>query len=178
MFFFPLCISLRTVGNFLTFQPYTDYVFMAGIAYSGRNATETELENWFGEGKAKDETDQVEEIRDVLNITSAVKFKLFSFPETNTAYVSIRGTINNWDMLTDAQLWSAAALMQLLREMLPFGNMWSPVIDQLIMVMTKIESASIEKVSFYRDTTKFVNFLKVNRTYAGLGITGHSLGAS
>jgi lipase ATG15 len=166
------------VGNFLTFQPCTDYVFMAGIAYSGRNATETELDKWFGEGKAKDETDQVEEIRDVLNITSAVKFKLFSFPETNTAYVSIRGTTNNWDMLTDAQLWSAAALMQLLREMLPFGNMWSPVIDQLIMVMTKIESASIEKVSFYRDTTKFVNFLKVNRTYAGLGITGHSLGAS
>lgn len=44
----------------------------------------------------------------------------------NYAYVCIRGTINNWDMLTDAQLWSAAALMQILREMLPLGDMWTP----------------------------------------------------
>jgi lipase ATG15 len=31
-------------------------------------------------------------------------------------------------------------------------------------------------VSFYRDTTAFVNFLKENSTYSGVGVTGHSLG--
>jgi lipase ATG15 len=151
---------------------------MAGIAYSGKNATKTELDSWFGEGVAKDESEAVRFFRETNNVTSAVFFKLFSFPATNHAYVSIRGTTSNWDMLTDAQLWSAAALMQILREMLPFGNMWSPVIDQLIKVITQIESASIDQVSFYRDTTRFVNFLKDNTTYDGLGVTGHSLGAS
>jgi hypothetical protein len=159
----------------LTFK---DYAFMAGIAYSSQAATQTELDNWFGEGKAKDETEFVNSFRRDYNVTSAVFFKMFSFAEMDLAYVSIRGTTNNWEMLTDAQLWSAAALMQLLREALPFGDLWSPVIDQLIDTITNIESTSIDQVSFYRDTTTFVNYLKQNTTYGGLAITGHSLGAS
>lgn len=149
---------------------------MAGIAYRSEAITQSELDGWFGEGTAKDETAFVNEFRSKNNVNSAVFFKLFSFPEANFAYVSIRGTTNNWDMLTDAQLWSAAALMQMLREMLPFGAIWTPVMDQLIKAITRIESASIDKVSFYRDTTNFVNFLKQNTTYSGVGITGHSLG--
>jgi len=43
--------------------------------------------------------------------------------------IVIRGTQNNWDMLADSQLWSAAALMQMLREFLPFGPMWTPILD-------------------------------------------------
>lgn len=123
-----------------------------------------------------DETEFVNTFRQENNVNSAVFFKLFSFPAANYAYVSIRGTTNNWDLLTDAQLWSAAALMQMLREMLPFGAIWTPVMDQLIKAITKIESATIDQVSFYRDTTEFVNYLKENTTFAGVGITGHSLG--
>lgn len=40
--------------------------------------------------------------------------------------MSIRGTQNAWDMLTDAQLWSAAAMMQMHRELLPLGTIWTP----------------------------------------------------
>jgi lipase ATG15 len=52
---------------------------------------------------------------------------------------------------------------------------WS-VIDQLIKAITKIESSSIESVSFYKDTTAFVNFLQNQTEYDGVGVTGHSLG--
>lgn len=50
------------------------------------------------------------------------------------------------------------------------------VIDQLIKAITKIESSSIESVSFYKDTTAFVNYLKNDTQYIGVGVTGHSLG--
>lgn len=81
-------------------------------------------------------------------------------------------------MLTDAQLWSGAIFMQGLRELLPIGLIWTPVMDELIKFITMMESESIDRISFYKDTTRFVKFLKeqVPATYKGIGVTGHSLG--
>jgi lipase ATG15 len=167
----------------LCFSPHlhsvlADYAFLAGLAYRSPNNTQEDLDGWFGPGIAFDDIGTVEEYRSNFNVTSAVSFKLVTFPNSgNFAYVLIRGTTNNWDMLTDAQLWSAAALLQVHRELLPIGVAWTPILDQLIRVITKIESASIESVSFYKDTTAFVNFLKnQSDAYLGVGVTGHSLG--
>jgi lipase ATG15 len=156
----------------------SDYAFLAGLAYRSTNNTQQDLDGWFGSGIAVDEVDTVEMYRANYNVTSAVSFKLVTFPNSgNFAYVLIRGTTNNWDMLTDAQLWSAAALLQIHRELLPVGAAWTPILDQLIKAITTIESASIEAVSFYKDTTSFVNWIKnQSATYGGVGITGHSLG--
>ena len=109
---------------------------------------------------------------------SHVSFKLVTVPikrGTGTfAYVLIRGTTNNWDMLTDAQLWSAAALMQVLRELLPLGSIWTPIIDQLIDAITGLESSSLKSVSFYRDTTAFVEYVKT-LGYDGVVVTGKQI---
>ena len=155
-----------------------DYAFLAGLAYRSPNNTQEDLDGWFGPGIAVDNIDTVEMYRSDYNVTSAVSFKLVTFPDSgNFAYVLIRGTTNNWDMLTDAQLWSAAALLQIHRELLPVGAVWTPILDQLIRAITKIESTSIESVSFYKDTTAFVNFINnQTTTYLGVSVTGHSLG--
>jgi len=108
-------------------------------------------------------------------IHSAVTFKLVTFYDY-FAYVLIRGTTNQWDMLTDAQLWTPAFLMQGIRGLLPFGFIWTPAIDNLIKIITKVESESIKKVSFYKDTTKFVKYLLETKQYEGIILTGHSLG--
>jgi len=119
----------------------------------------------------------VSNYREEANTSSHVSFKLVTVPTTNRngtfAYVLIRGTTNNWDMLTDAQLWSAAALMQVLRELLPVGSAWTPIIHKLIDAITFVESESLQKVSFYKDTTKFVEYVKT-LGYAGIAITGES----
>lgn len=158
------------------FVPPTDYAFLAGLAYRGTNVTQRELDGWF-QGAAVDR-DEVVAAWDG-QFGSAVSFKLVSFPANgNFSFLLIRGTTNHWDMLTDAQLWSAAFLMQGLRELLPLGAMWTPIIDELIHVITKLETESIARVSFYKDTTAFIRHLQndVPRLYSGLGITGHSLG--
>ena len=51
-----------------------------------------------------------------------------------------------------------------------------PVIHQLINAITSIESASIDAISFYKDTSGFVKFLQENENYNGISVTGHSLG--
>ena len=140
--------------------------------------SQSELNGWFGDGIAVDDTTVVSQWKQA-NRDSEVSFKMIRFPSSGDfAYVTIRGTSNNWDMLTDAQLWSAAFLMQGLRELLPFGIVWTPVIDQLINIVTTLETESIKRVSFYKDTTAFIKSLQpqVPGTYAGLGLTGHSLG--
>ena len=155
-----------------------DYAFLAGLAYRSINNTQEDLDGWFGPDIAVDQVETVDMYRAEFNVTSAVSFKLVTFPNSgNFAYVLIRGTTNNWDMLTDAQLWSAAALLQIHRELLPIGAAWTPILDELINAITTIESASIESVSFYKDTTAFVKWLlNQNKTYVGVGVTGHSLG--
>ena len=65
--------------------------------------------------------------------------------------------------------------MQFLRELLPFGSIWTPVMPSLINAMTALESSSIEDISFYKDTVKFTEFL-LRGNYAGVAVTGHSLG--
>lgn len=81
-------------------------------------------------------------------------------------------------MLTDAQLWSAAALMQALRTLLPLGEIWTPIMDRLIRAIAYLESGALDKVSFYRDTTAFVQYIQeqIPSTYLGVSVTGHSLG--
>ena len=125
-----------------------------------------------------DEVEIVEQYRRMAGTPSHVSFKLVTVPikrGTGTfAYVLIRGTTNNWDMLTDAQLWSAAALMQVLRELLPLGSIWTPIIDQLIDAITGLESSSLKSVSFYKDTTAFVEYVKT-LGYDGVVITGKQI---
>jgi len=137
--------------------------------------TQTDLDTYF-KGGATDEVEIVEKYRKDANTPSHVSFKLVTVPVKGGnggtfAYVLIRGTTNNWDMLTDAQLWSAAALMQVLRELLPLGSAWTPIMDQLIDAITMLESKSLQRVSFYRDTTAFVDYVKT-LGYAGIVITG------
>lgn len=161
---------------------FSDYAFLAGLAYFDPQRTQPELDKWFGNGTATDHEDVVQEFRRIRDTSSAVSFKLVTFPgaaafNQSFALVLIRGTINSWDMLTDAQLWSAAGLMQGIRALLPLGIIWTPgkpyfslcvvtysmfsqdsnqmfyaAIDYLLLVINKIESESVEKVSFYKDT--------------------------
>ena len=105
---------------------FSDFAFLAGIAYRSDEMAQEDLDGWFGVGNATLDVELVDEYRTQAGTSSAVSFKLVVFPVSNYAYVLIRGTTNNWDMLTDAQLWSAAALFQALRELLPVGAMWTP----------------------------------------------------
>lgn len=174
--------------NELKASPITsmaDFAFLAGLAYRGINVTQRELDGWFGENVTKNEDEAVEEYRQTHAVSSQVSFKLVTHPKVSGtvngefAYILIRGTTNNWDMLTDAQLWAPAALLQVLRMMLPFGDIWTPIMPYLINAITTVESTSIESVSFYKDTTAYANYIKqgvADGQYVGVSVTGHSLG--
>jgi hypothetical protein len=115
-------------GGFGSNATMADYVFMAGTAYLPVNLTQPALDGWFGEGVAVDEQGVVDAFRAEYDSSNqAVSFKLFSFPSVGLAIISIRGTTTNWDMLADTQLWSAAALMQGIRAILPLGGLWTPI---------------------------------------------------
>eukprot|EP00814_Leptocylindrus_danicus_P000692 CAMPEP_0116028594 /NCGR_PEP_ID=MMETSP0321-20121206/15519_1 /TAXON_ID=163516 /ORGANISM="Leptocylindrus danicus var. danicus, Strain B650" /LENGTH=946 /DNA_ID=CAMNT_0003502573 /DNA_START=63 /DNA_END=2906 /DNA_ORIENTATION=- len=180
---YPTC---RVGSNFGTGNSDTvqmiDYAFMAGLAYSSTDITQGELNGWFGPGGGVIPTDQKEIVDEFRlrtdNYSSAVVFKLFTFEEEDgtDAIVAIRGTTNGWDALADAQLWGAAALMQGLRLVLPLGGIWTPIMDYLIDAISSLQSHSIDKVSFYKITSDFVNELKDSGNYRNVQVTGHSLG--
>jgi lipase ATG15 len=136
---------------------------------------------------------------------AGASYKLITFDVNGRTdgLVAIRGTTNPWDMLTgtqqshkrnmlilvhvlsnfvlwyyilDAQLWSAAASFQILRFILPIGYIFTPIFDEMVEAITWLESDSIKRVSFYIETTAFVQSLQKSGNYGGIQVTGHSLG--
>lgn len=141
--------------------------------------TQGELDQWFGgnsTSSALDRQDYVDAYRNATGVDSAVSYKLIEFPHANLALVAVRGTTNAWDALTDAQLWSSAGIFQGLRLLLPLGEMWTPILDTMVTMVSWLESETTDRVAFYKQTTAFVNHLKNESTYANVQITGHSLG--
>mmetsp|Transcript_10578 Transcript_10578/g.16288 ORF Transcript_10578/g.16288 Transcript_10578/m.16288 type:complete len:977 (+) Transcript_10578:110-3040(+) len=156
-----------------------DYAFLARVAYteSENGIAQQWLDEWFGAGYAFDNFTMVNDYRNENDVSSAVEFKLFTFPGTGTdfAIVAIRGTSNAWDALADAQLWSAAALAQYVRAILPLGGIWTPIFENLINAVSIIESERLKEVSYYKETADFVYHVKDALT-ENVRITGHSLG--
>lgn len=67
-------------------------------------------------------------------------------------------------------------LIQGLRVLLPLGEMWTPILDELIDMMSFFQSSSIEQVAFYKVTTKFALEIKNDASFDNVQLTGHSLG--
>ena len=157
-----------------------DYTYLAGIAYNSPESMKDLLEAWFGPDVAQDNDDLVQQYREGLETDSAVHYKLITFPKLDPdfAIVDIRGTNNGWDMISDAQLWSAAWLAQAVRAILPLGAIWSPIIDNVVEWIGVLQTATLREVAFYVQTAGFVNYLKDQNLYKNLRVTGHSLGVS
>eukprot|EP00541_Cyclophora_tenuis_P016342 CAMPEP_0116563538 /NCGR_PEP_ID=MMETSP0397-20121206/12791_1 /TAXON_ID=216820 /ORGANISM="Cyclophora tenuis, Strain ECT3854" /LENGTH=616 /DNA_ID=CAMNT_0004089997 /DNA_START=29 /DNA_END=1879 /DNA_ORIENTATION=+ len=155
-----------------------DYAFLAALAYRDPNITQGELDQWFGLNVSQDQDQYVTNFRRRTdNFTSAVVYKFITFPNSgNLGIVSIRGTINAWDALTDAQLWSAAAVFQALRFLLPMGEVWDPILHRMDNVISWLESATINRVAFYVQTTEFTNDVANSGNFSNIQVTGHSLG--
>jgi lipase ATG15 len=175
---YPSCTLTSDLGD-SPIRTMADYAYLAGHAYRGTETSQEELDQYFVGLNVTDRQDWVQIIRNET-IDSTVSFKVVTAPglkgNGDYAYLIIRGTVTPWDAMTDAQLWSPAALFQFLRIMLPFGKIWTPVIPYMISAITALESETIDQISFYKDTVQFVNFVKENFPVVGQVVTGHSLG--
>jgi lipase ATG15 len=175
---YPSC----TIGT--DFLPYSsisqliDFSFLALMGYKSTSVTQLDLDSWFGAGNATDMVDVVQGFRNVTNtLESPVSYKLIKFKDGGPAVVTIRGTAEIWDLFADAQLWSTAALMQVLRISVPFGGTWTPIMDELIRAVAFLQSGTLGKIAFYKETTAFVEFLEqLPEIDGGIMVTGHSLG--
>jgi lipase ATG15 len=177
---YPTCLLDFNAGGRVALG---DFAFLSVMAYeSNSTRLQKKLDDWFGSNVAIDMPDVVSHFRNQTNRElSPVTYKLYSFPNiTSTgdpvAIVGVRGSQNAWDWLTNAQLWSGAYGMQILRSFLPFGLIWNPIFDELVKAISVVESESIKRVSYYKETSDFVRWLQSTGTYADVKITGHSLG--
>ena len=67
-------------------------------------------------------------------------------------------------------------LFQGLREVLPLGKLFTPILHHVVKIVNRLESENIKDVSFYRETTAFVKYLQ--QSGYSVQVTGHSLGKS
>lgn len=159
-----------------------DYSFLAGMAYVESAAKAQDmLDQWFGPGEVIDQSDFVQQYRNDTNTAGGAIYRLFSF-KNNPIYsvLSISGSHDIWDWIVDSQLWSAAAMAQVVRAVLPAGAIWTYVLDDLVYFMNLLENDNIKEVSYYHKTTKLVEDLMSgyagNDQFTTVHVTGASLG--
>lgn len=153
-----------------------DYSFLSTLAYETKNITNTTLDTWFQDTNVINHEFIVEAFRNEYeeqNSKSSVSYKFIGFPDKSVAVVSVRGTLNLWDVMSDIQLWAGALISQLARSFIPVGNILTPLFEFLVEIVAKLESSSLEKVSFYKQTSAFLNHVKELNLYDEIYITGH-----
>ena len=145
--------------NEFVISDLADLAFLSEIAYRDDDEATRAIEEWFGED-VENYFNRVQSFKEISN--SSVSYKLFNFPsKNNLKVVSIQGTTNSWDTLANAQLWSLSALVKFARDLLPLASvLFNPVLHNLVNVVSFIEEGSLEDVSYYKETTKFVKELK------------------
>jgi hypothetical protein len=151
-----------------------DFVFLATASALNDDAAQESIDGWFGANVVENLFSNVTAYRNDYqneNGASAVSYKLFDFPEKDLKIVSVRGTYNAWDALTDAQLWGGAIFAQVIRSSLPFGWIWTPILSNLVKAISVVEDSALQEVSYYKETSAFVQSLKDKNLT--VQITGH-----
>jgi len=156
-----------------------DFAFLSTIAYASPDILTEELSTWFMDENYIDHNEVINSFRDgyeMNNLISAVEFIFIGFPDRDLGIVSIRGTLTLMDTLVDIQLWTGSFLSRIFRYALPGGELLTPLFLRMINIIAYIESGTIQQISFYQETTAFMEFLKEKNMYSNLALTGHSLG--
>jgi lipase ATG15 len=157
--------------------------FIATVAYEDLEISQSLLDTWFGQGVVQDEAVFVARYREETNTAKVpVWFKLFSFPSIpGFGIVSIRGSETTIDWLVNVQLWFSSGMAQLVMAFVPFGWIWKPIIDDLVRVVSAIQSESLKEVSYYNIVRNFclemlAGLGGTGQNYTVLRLTGASLG--
>ena len=117
-----------------------DYAFLAAMAYQRPEVFQDRLDAWFGPGIATDRPDIVREFRSVVEGgQAAVSYRFVTFPGS-LGVIVVRGSTTAWEWLTDAQLWSGAALVGLYRWLLPVGSIFTPILAQTLSAISWVQS--------------------------------------
>mmetsp|Transcript_12733 Transcript_12733/g.19712 ORF Transcript_12733/g.19712 Transcript_12733/m.19712 type:complete len:985 (-) Transcript_12733:112-3066(-) len=162
-----------------------DYTYMAYASSFEPDAMKDVLDTWFGENVARSRQDVIDEFKsqaDDVVAKSPVTYRLLEFPSNDTSIrpdfyvVTIRGTSNIVDMISNLQLWTSATFVQVLRAIVPFGSILDTVYTEFIGAWTFIETPELKKIEVYKSTTEFVNWLREEKNYTNIHLTGHSLG--
>ncbi len=59
------------------------------------------------------------------------------------------------------------------RSILPLGNLFTPVLPHLVRAVSVIEDKALKDVSYYRETTKFVEELLSENDGKKIEVVGH-----
>mmetsp|Transcript_33730 Transcript_33730/g.54122 ORF Transcript_33730/g.54122 Transcript_33730/m.54122 type:complete len:1070 (-) Transcript_33730:936-4145(-) len=163
-----------------------DFAFLSDLAYSKAETTQEQLDRWFTPAGIVEYIPPKDYPKYAAKKRSSAVFKLVKTKrrvnyrditrEVDFFLVSVRGTINTYDLLSDMQMWFPAMLFQYLRFIIPFGSMWDGVIPFIVKWFGLLETQPANKVSYESDISNFVRELKRKNPGAHIALTGHSLG--
>ena len=75
------------------------------------------------------------------------------------------------------QLWAAVGLMQLFLAILPAGELFNPILVDVLSFMSLVQVKILKEIQLNTQTTGLINYMRDTAGYDGrISITGQSLG--
>ena len=147
-----------------------DYAFIASLAYLPADGAEVQnqLNAWFGNGMLKVNDALIKDFRSdfpferyEISRDSHVSYTLLqNVIDPTRVLITVRGTATVLDLMADAQIWISAVLFQALREFLPLGSSFTPILHHVVRIVNRLETAAITKVTYYQEIREFALWLK------------------
>ena len=177
---YPMCDLPQDFGIPSTENALGDVAFLSSLAYvNGKKQTQMGLDKWYGENVASNQDDIVSVFKDAWGGTS-LQYKLIELDQqTGFAVVSIRGTDTIAALLAGIKVWTGTALSQAIRTLMPLGEIWTPLLDKIVAILSRFEAHSMEDfAAAYEEVSAFVQTLIYSGEFSKVVLTGHGFGGS
>lgn len=154
-----------------------DFAWLARVSFESNGDVSESLDTWFKSEGAKNHADVVETFKKAyeaeIGRSSDIEYKYIGFPQTSVGIVSVRGSLSFMELIVNMQLWLGSFFSVILRFSQPCGETFTPIFEKLIRVLAFVESDTLKKISYYQETTAFVNYLKDEGIYNDTVLVGH-----
>jgi len=155
-----------------------DYAFLSNMIYYRPELHQEMLDNWFGPGTGKVNSEIIRDFRETYKIPELVgNYEIVTFGDAFSVVVT-QGTSTAWDWLANAQLWLSVGLMEYFLDILPAGIFFHDILDEILKYMGFLQNKRLTELTMTTQLTKLVHYMRDVRGMdeSKISMTGHSLG--
>ena len=175
---YSMCDLPQNFGIPDTESSLSDAAFLSTLGYiNGKKQLQMVLDKWYGSNVAANEEEIVTLFKSAWGET-ALNYKLINFNQQERfAVVSVSGPKTFASTLASMKIWSGIGLSQAVRAIMPLGNIWIPLLDKVVAILSRLETHSAEAFTVaYEEMNAFAQTLIHSGEFSEIVLTGHGFG--
>lgn len=174
---YPMCDLPQDFGIPSKENALGDAAFLSSLAYvNGKQQVQMGLDKWYGTNVASNQDEIISVFKGAWGGTS-LKYKLIGFNQQAGFAVITIGTDRFASSLAGMKVWTGVFLSQVVRALIPLGDLWTPLLNKVVMIVSRLEVHSTDAfAAAYEEIGALVQTLIHSGEFSEVVLTGHGFG--